>query len=401
MDLDQLKIKSIAFIRKRFYPLVFLTIAVILWFIQYLVQIRYGDKIPASVTWMRLISYFLLFLSPYVFLLKEKRYLFANLIVIGPIFILIEATCFYLLDSPEKIKKEFALPSYPEGHPALDLGNVADPDTVIYEKKMQGDVVCFDVSYSFDSLRRRKTPKFDSTRSKYALFFGCSIAFGYGLNDNETLPFHFQEKSQMNAYNYAYNGWGTNQMLAWLQRENLSKQVKEKDGAAFYIFFWDHIPRALGTMDRYTQWVAYAPYFYMDGNQIKRDRTFKDGRYWTSKFYELFYQTSIAEYFKINFPNKLREDHYNLISEMILESKKTYEKQFGNSNFYVVIYPTFKDYEEEQMKLFIEFLKEKGINIIDLSNFIEYGAQYHLIGDSHPRGSTNEMIAEEILKQMN
>ena len=388
------------FVLRRKFPLIFLGLGIILWIIQHNIQIKYGDVIPPSVTILRLLSYFFLILSPYAFLLKEKRYLLANFIVIGLIIVLFEGVCFMLLDYPDKIKKDFALPQVDADNIILKLGPIPNAETTIHDVKEKDGIKSFEVDYHIDEYSRRITPGYDSTRAEHALFFGCSISFGYGLEDNETLPYYFQENSNTNAKNYSVNGSGTNFMLARLQTQDLTTQVAEKNGAAYYVFFWDHIQRAVGTMDRYTSWVHTAPYFYLDNDKIVRDHTFKDGRYWLSKFYELVYQTSIVNYFKINFPTKISDRHYDLVSEMILESKKTYNEQFEGNEFYVVIYPSYKDYEEEEMLSFLEYLDQKNIKYIDLSNFVEYGAQHHLVGDPHPRAEFNKMIADELFKRI-
>ena len=322
------------------------------------------------------------------------------MLIIIPIVIVIEGTCFFLLGSPERMMKDFALPELPDGHIAKDIGYVPYGDSVIADRKEVDGKLVFDVHYSIDEHIRRITPEYDSTRNQYALFFGCSVAFGYGIEDHETMAYFYQDNAGVNSYNYAYSGWATNNMLARLQRDDLSKNVIEKDGVGFYIFFWDHIHRAIGTMDRYTEWVHPFPYYYMDDGEIKRNKSFKDGRYWVSKFYEFVYNSSIVEYFKINIPNKIRSHHLDLVSEMILESKKNYQKQFGNDQFYTIILPHYQDVDHNDIARFLEYLDAKGIQYIDLSTFVEYGPEYHLEGDSHPNSRFNKMISEEIYKRL-
>jgi len=308
--------------------------------------------------------------------------------------------CFYLLGSPDRIQKDFSLPFLEANHIALDLGFPPAANSVTHDKKEIEGVIAFDVEYSIDEHCRRITPKYDSLSNEYALFFGCSITFGYGVNDTSTIPYSYQKAANSISYNYAANGWGMSNMLARFQREDLSLGVSEKDGVAIYIFFWDHIKRSIGSMDRFVEWVYPYPYFYLDDGKIVRDRTFKDGRYWTSKFYELVYNSSIVEYFKINFPNELRSDHFDLTSEMIAESKREYKSQFGNDNFYVVIIPSFDETDESEYDEFFDYLDEKGLEYIDLRDFIEYGPEYHLYGDPHPNAMYNEMISKEISRQI-
>ena len=190
-------------------------------------------------------------------------------------------------------------------------------------------------------------------------------------------------------------------MIARMEYQNLSEDVGEKNGVAFYIFFWDHINRSIGTMDHYSDWVSNAPYYTFENDKLVRKKKFKDGRYVLSKLYELIYQSSIINFFKLGFPLKLNEYHYDLVSEIILKSKNTYKKQFGNDNFYLVFYPSFIDYTDEEIGQFKLFLETKDIDYIDLNDFIKYELEHTLHDDPHPNANTNQMIAKEILNRMN
>ena len=68
-----------------------------------------------------------------------------------------------------------------------------------------------------------------------------------------------------------------------MEYQNLSENIVEKNGVAFYIFFWDHIYRTIGAMDRYCDWVSNAPYYTFEDSKLIRKKTFKDGRYILSK----------------------------------------------------------------------------------------------------------------------
>ena len=73
----------------------------------------------------------------------------------------------------------------------------------------------------------RVTPReSNNDYTKNINFFGGSYTFGWGLNDNETLPYFLQQNRQnWNVKNFAINGYGVHQMLA--QIENDSKILKD------------------------------------------------------------------------------------------------------------------------------------------------------------------------------
>jgi hypothetical protein len=365
------------------------------------VILRGTDPImPYWVSLMRYASYFSLFLGLLLIVAKRKWYIASNVIVVVMLVLIVEIVCFWLIGFPDQTIKTYEVQEFAHDNRARYLGYSARTDTSYTEHKMgpNGDTL-FSATYTLDEMGHRVTPEIDSTNGKYSLFFGCSIALGYGLNDDQTLAYHFQNESKSKAYNYAWNGYGTNHMLALIQNEKLNEEVKEKDGTGYYIFFWDHIFRSVCSMKYYTKWLYTSPYYYLDGDKLVHDRTFVDGRYWQSTFYEYFSESAIKNYFKIEHPFKLNESHFDLVTEMILESKKEYKEQFGNDDFVVVIYPTYKVYTGGQMKEFLSYLRKKKIRYVDLSNTIKYSGKYSLNGDPHPNSETNALLAKKLFEK--
>ena len=352
-------------------------------------------------TYFNLISLLLCSLALFLFSVKNKRYIISNLFLLAFLILVVELVCFVLLGSPAKHKKDFGLPFLPAEHVANNIGTVPYSDSIYHSILVKENDTVYDVHNTIDNNWKRVTPDYDSLKTKYALFFGCSIAFGEGLEDNETFPYYFQRlTNEYNSYNFAYPGYGANQMLARMEFQDLTDQVREKEGAGFYVFFMGHVSRVIGSMDTYVGWTSGSPYYFMENGELKRDKMFKNGRYWVSKFYELVYQTSIINYFKINFPSKLQPKHYELTVEVIKASKEKYIEQFGNNNFYVILFPSYKIVPEEDYELFKQLLTKKGIKYIDLDSFITYGEQYTLGGDPHPNANTNKILVEELIKRI-
>ncbi|WP_343604979.1 hypothetical protein [Fluviicola sp.] len=358
---------------------------------------------PEIFGWLRLwkyVSLLLLLICFYILFLKGKKVILANLTLVALLVLLLETILFFVLGMPSAFKKDFSVPDLPENHIARQVGMTYYADSVYHDIKVNGTDTVFDVHYSIDHMNKRITPGFDSTKKNYALFFGCSIGFGYGLEDDQTLAYQVQQQGEStNSYNFAISGTGTNHMLAEIQYRDLSKQVTEKDGCGYYIFFWDHIYRAIGTMHRYTEWLHLAPYYKMENGKLIRHKLFKDGRPFISSMYERLYQTNIVKYFEADLPLKLNDSHYDLVTEMVLETKKNYEKQFGNDKFYLVIYPNYVAYTPEQMQIFKSYLKKKKIKFIDLSQKIVYQGKYTLPGDAHPNAEMNELMAKYLLQE--
>ena len=374
-------------------------VLLVLYFVLY-----YNSEVDVS-PFIRLLLYvsvLLILFSLYIFSVRKRSLIFSNIILIFCLIFTVETILFFVLGMPSVKRKYFSYLDLPENHISVQLGSVYEPDSIYHSELKENNQVVFDVNYSIDHNRKRITPDHDSTRKEYALFFGCSIAFGHGVQDNQTFPYYFQEISgKYNAYNFAVSGTGTNHVLAKLQYEDLSKQVEEKSGIAFYVFFWDHIFRAIGSMHRYTDWLTYAPYYHFNDQKLVRDKLFVDGRFITSRFYELVHQSNIVKYFEIDFPLSLSDKHFDVVTEMIREAKNEYADQFGNDNFYVVLYPAYPAYTIEEMNRLKYFLDKKQLKYFDLNEVLTYAHQYTLGGDPHPNAKTHEYLAGVLFNDIN
>lgn len=352
--------------------------------------------------YLRLITYLILLIDlGYLIALfgKRKKLILTNVLVVVFLLILSETTLFFVRGLPNAEVKDFPVFDYDENHIVSKIGNALYPDTVLTGIKVENGDTLYNVTYSIGSNFHRITPGDNDSISKYALFFGCSIAFGEGLKDNETFPFYVQQFSKTyHAYNRAQSGTATNYMLAQLLELDIRKDVKEKDGKAFYIFFWDHIARSLGTMDRHVKWMHLSPNFEQKNGKIIRNKLFKTGRPIRSWFYENIYETNIVKYFELDFPLRINHDHIDFVADLILESKKAYKKQFGNDDFTVIYYPSYIQYSKADKKYFCDALAKRKIKLIDLTKHLNYGSANTIGIDPHPNAKTNAYLAKTFLK---
>lgn len=278
-----------------------------------------------------------------------------------------------------------------------NLGYKPKPDTSHTGVRTVDGKIVYSIKYSTDSNSLRITP-IDSIkpRNKYAQFFGCSMTFGEGVQSNETLPYYFGKfDSTYRPYNFAYSGYGPHQMLARLEAGLPKKIVKEKSGVGFYIYINDHVSRVIGTMTNYGYNGGNAPYYRREANGIKRDGLFKDARRTRSWFYEKLSGSNILKLFKIGYPFKITEENYELTAEVMAESARLYKQQFGNDNFYVIIYPTTAN-----SSLIVSLLKQKGVKVLDYSKLFDpTDKRYAIAYDEHPTALANEILIKELVHQ--
>jgi len=96
-------------------------------------------------------------------------------------------------------------------------------------------------NYTIGDDKFRWTPELDATeKNKTMNFFGGSFTFGWGLNDDETLPYTTQFYfKNWKIKNYGVSGYGIHQMLALIQ-----KNPETIGDLNFLITDTRHIPRA-------------------------------------------------------------------------------------------------------------------------------------------------------------
>jgi hypothetical protein len=124
-------------------------------------------------------------------------------------------------------------------------------------KKTLKDIVIYDVIYTTNRFGLRVSPTDvaggdqgrNETRANYgnAIFFGDSFTYGEGINDNDTLPYLFEELSEgrYRAYNLAFHGYGPQQMLRLIETGFLEKIISDQRPlVVVYEALIQHIERA-------------------------------------------------------------------------------------------------------------------------------------------------------------
>lgn len=286
-----------------------------------------------------------------------------------------------------------------------DLGSAPQKNIrVTATRKCPDGRKIFQAQYTIDAQGRRVTPFDESAdRPLFMLFFGCSFIFGEGLNDDETLPYFLAQRAPCyTPYNYAFLGYGPQQMLAILEGGRLTTQVKEQRGAAIYGYMGEpgagHIDRAIGSM-RIHGWSKHFPYYYLDETgSLHRDGDFASGRRAQSLVYSALRRSAIVRLFGINHPLWITEDHIRLAAKIIQESAKAFQRLYNSHAFYVISFPGASQVENRAL---MSLLTEAGIRCLDYSALPEFSQKrYRIEGDEHPSTRWNERLADIIARDI-
>lgn len=288
------------------------------------------------------------------------------------------------------------------------LGSSPYPDISVNVIKADNLSLVYRAKYSTDNFGRRITPVTNPTaRNKYALFFGGSFTFGKGVSDNETLPYYFSKFAMSyRAYNYGFGGYGPQHMLARLEGEKIRADIKENDGLLIYLFNdWD-VLRVIGNAKLVATHGGGYPYYTYDamGNLIRKN-DFNHGRFILTKIYKLLAKSNFVNYFKIDFPLVITDEHIKLTADIIKDARNNFKTKFKSDNFYVVIYPRSK----QCGKKIIPYLEEAGIRYLDFSDLLDKPLMeeklsrdlFYIKGDEHPTARLHEMVAKKLVQELN
>lgn len=143
-----------------------------------------------------------------------------------------------------------------------------------------GDLSVYSARYTTDEYGRRTTivPNDSGPRPCLALFFGCSFAFGIGVQDDQTLPSQFAACQEcLLPLNYGFGGWGPQQTWLLLGDSDLARRVPVSKGTiAFYVFIDNHLSRLIGTQDIIAGWRYPLPWLRLAGGQVVHSGSFRD-----------------------------------------------------------------------------------------------------------------------------
>ena len=276
-----------------------------------------------------------------------------------------------------------------------DLGYVPKKNDVRHAiKAYPNGKTIFDVTYTTDIYGRRIINQPNSLNNKHIILFGCSFAFGEGLNDQDTFQYYIQRLMPgYFVYNYAVSGYGPQQMLAVLESKRLPQEVQSTSGIGVYVLFEPNsIARLIGSTE--IPWGYEFPYYTLDKNQeiMRKENFFSDKTpltYLYSTYSDLRNKSAFLQLLNINFPLTIKEKDVFLFYKLIEKSKKLYEEQFDGT-FYVLIHP-LTEYSNDVVKL-ICLLVDHHIPILQYP-LDPTSKEYRIVGDGHPNGKTNQLLS--------
>ena len=237
------------------------------------------------------------------------------------------------------------------------------------------------------------------------IIFGGSFAYGFGLNNNQTMANKISQKLQIPVHNRAVAGGSPAHMLYQLNDENFYKEIP-KAKYILYIHTEDEMPRLYRYME------------ILPSNQIfprykltKEKLEFINTNYLYNKLWALYSVRYIQE--KIIEPNcvKNKDKTFELYCAIFKESKEIIEKRYKNTKFIILKYPQFYPDRENKFDCSGEYtnhvgwekLKQLGFIVVDMKELVgnDLCSPNYIINkkDYHPNEQAWDKIIPKLIEK--
>ena len=246
--------------------------------------------------------------------------------------------------------------------------------------------IVFNVIYEIYCNTFRYT-KGDINSNDAIVFLGCSVVFGHGIPDDQTLPYYLSEKYDFkyNVLNCAVGGMGTNLALNIINSNIINKFVKKGSEIKYFIYtiIDDHIERNFRT----------SSFNLAEDNYKLTDDKF-------SRTYEPFGVLKVIfknsyifnKCFLYIIDEKNKEFHEQYLVDTVLEMKETVKDKY-NAELIIVLWPNVRTN-------IVNKLKDQRLNVIELDKKFE-NEEYKIKNDGHPNAKANKEIAQILFDYIN
>ena len=255
------------------------------------------------------------------------------------------------------------------------LGWELKPNGVIRCRAQRGEQVVYDVTCETDAAGRRFTPCDCLTRdAKVAAFFGCSMTFGQGVKDDETLPARFcAHVSGWQSFNYGVFGYGPQQMWLQICKREVLKEFAGRRGAVIYPLIDHHIERLIGTPSVLATWARPLPWLEMKEDQVVYRGTFQDRSPLQYFFFRHVYGTHLVRFVESRLPQRQAASGtagstLDLLAGVIIECSQATARQAPGLAFYCVLLPKNAGPWEEGL---LKRLNGTGVRVLNYEALLD------------------------------
>lgn len=261
------------------------------------------------------------------------------------------------------------------------------------KKALNQSLVGYDVMYTINGLGQRVMPA-TSPKTQHLIMGGDSNTFGWGLKDEETLPYLLSKKYEnYHVYNFGHGGGSASNTLALMGATSWNEQIKEKEGQFVYIFYPQWMTdRVLGTKNFLVWDHGGSPWYAIENGQLIRKGRFSD----RPLTYALRFLSFIDVFGWIGDLPKISDKHIELFTQIFVKMKELYQAHFPNGKFTVVL-SYYHIYDPSWSKKLVASLKAANVHTEEIHKERSENKNYHLI-DYHFNYEGQKNVLEELAK---
>jgi hypothetical protein len=270
----------------------------------------------------------------------------------------------------------------------------------------------YDVVYSIDEYGLRVSPpeRPASGRRGCVLFLGCSVTFGEGVEDDETMPWQVGVRTdgRFATRNLGFQGWGPHQMLAALESGHAERAARcDVTHVVYQAIYW-HALRAAGRV----HWDRDGPRYVLDDEgRAVRAGHFTDAEQsgWLSRgtldrlgrsyVFQKYLAPRLDPFAR---PTTLRD--LDLLAAIVARSREEVATRFPRASFHVLFWDInltpgwIQDFESRVAALDITLHRASGA-IPDYR--VPEDARYVLSSyDHHPSPAGHARIADYVVREV-
>ena len=227
-------------------------------------------------------------------------------------------------------------------------------------------------------------------KKKPVVLFGCSYAYGYGLEDNQTFAHKLALRAKRTVYNRSFPAWGIQHMLYQAQQPSLYEKIPEP-GYVIYVYMHDHLRRLY--LYSFASWNILNEEFdirYKDKNGELFEM--KNSNPLLNQVKRLYTANSLQHWYVQKFLLKDKERTYDLALEHFIAAKDEMQKHWKKTKFVILIYDDFNFNPDLKSEL-----KQNGFIVMDIS---EFAAASKFITNKNPNEAAWNAIVPKVVKEL-
>lgn len=324
--------------------------------------------------------------------MKIFRYILLNFFILLIITAFFEITAFYnICNKYIKESSEETVRMYP---PPQNIKNFYFPDNKSY-----ASIDIFNLNFDNEEYLFRKEGENNDYNKPSILLFGCSFAYGIGLDDNQSFAYKLSRITERPVYNRAVWASGIQYFYYLVTDGRIFDSIRVKPEYAIYVYIPEHLERIKkpfhGELNANLN-IRYK----LEGNNLVLDKTLPLFLYKSA----LIKTILMHNYYKMadSYTKKEMYDNFALINELFLQSKAELEKRYPGIKTVILKYNYDYGYEISEIPFLFDTLKDEGFIVLDTKDLTgkTFDLSYTVSDKYHPNEAAWDLIVPKLVQKL-